>query len=299
VRCPVPVVFLVYNRIATTRRVFERIAGARPETLLVVADGPRAGRPLDAERCAEVRRLVSRPAWECDLMLDFAPENLGFGRRISSGLERAFAEFETAIVLEDDCLPDPTFFRFCAELLDRYRDDERVMMISGDNFQFGRRRGDASYYFSRAVGTWGWATWRRAFRHFDLEMRAWRELRASPLLDEIWPWPEAARFWRDRLDEADRGEVDAWDFQWACAIWARRGLQVSPNSNLVSYLGCLADSAHTNDESAPYCALPTAPVEFPLVHPAAIERDLAADLYEFRRIFLHLPDAAAAAGIDG
>jgi hypothetical protein len=236
---------------------------------------------------------VSRPGWECDLRLNLAPANLGFNRRISSGLEWAFDQFEEAIVLEDDCLPDSTFFPFCAEMLERYRDDDEIMMVTGDNFQFGRRRGDASYYFSHGVGTWGWAGWRRSFRHFDREMRAWPAERGLEMLERVWSVPSVVDYWRSRFDEAHRAEVDAWDYQWAFAMWRRGGLQVVPNVNLISYIGCLADSAHTSDLQAPYCGLPTSPMRFPLVHPSCVERDLAADLFEFVRVFLGRPEAEA------
>src|SRR4051812_5076822 len=142
-----PVAFLVFNRPDVTARVFRAIAAARPRKLLVVADGPRPDRAGEAERCEQVRRIATAVDWDCDLRTDFAPVNLGCKRRVSSGLDWVFTEVEEAIILEDDCLPHPTFFWYCRELLDRWRDDPRVATISGTNFQFGQRRGRASYYF--------------------------------------------------------------------------------------------------------------------------------------------------------
>lgn len=288
-----PVLFFVFNRLDTTARVFEQIAAARPATLLVVADGPRADKPDDAARCGAVRELVSHPTWNCDLRLDFAPSNLGFNRRISSGLAWAFSQFEEVIILEDDCLPDPTFFPFCAELLERHRLDERIMMITGCNFQFGRTRGDASYYFSHGVGTWGWASWRRAFRHFDPAMSLWPRERDGKLLQGIWPIESVVDYWRARFDEAFRREVDAWDYQWAFAMWRKRGLQAASNVNLIQYIGCLPDTAHTTDPHSPFCNVPISPMTFPLRHPANVERDLTADLFEFYRVFLNQQDSEA------
>jgi hypothetical protein len=284
-----PVLFFVFNRLETTARVFERIAASRPDTLLVVADGPRTDKPDDVAQCERVRQLVSHPAWPCDLRLNFASSNLGFNTRISSGLSWAFSEFEEVIILEDDCVPDPSFFPFCTELLERYRFDDRVTMISGCNFQFGRKRGDASYYVSQGVGTWGWASWRRAFERFDPEMRAWPDERNRDMLKTIWP-AEPAEYWQSRFDEAYRREVDAWDYQWAFAMWRNRGLQVASNTNLIHYIGCLPDTAHTTDPHAPFCNVPTSPVTFPLRHPARMERDLTADLFEFYRVFLNRED---------
>ena len=291
----VPVVFVVYNRLDTTARVFARIADARPETLLIVADGPRAGQEEDSERCRAVRELVSRPHWNCDVRLNCAPSNMGFNRRISSGLAWAFEQFEEVIVLEDDCLPEPSFFPFCVELLERFRFDENVMMITGDNFQFGRKRGEGSYYFSQSVGTWGWAGWRRAFQHFDREMREWPAERRNNMLSRVWPVPSLVEHWRARFDEAHRGEVDAWDYQWAFAMWRRMGLQVAPGVNLIRYIGCRPDSAHTSDPQAPFCEVPTFPMRFPLVHPPVMQRDLTADLFECYRVILNEEDSVAEA----
>src|SRR3954453_1153033 len=161
------VALLLFRRPEETARVFERIREARPRKLFLVADGPRPGNEEDAQGCEQARAVVERVDWPCDVVRDFADENLGLKKRIPRGLHRVFGEAPEAIILEDDCLPHPSFFRYCAELLERYRDDERVMMISGDNFQGGRRRTPDSYYFSRYVHSWGWATWRRAWQHFD------------------------------------------------------------------------------------------------------------------------------------
>lgn len=282
-----PVALFVYNRIETTSLVFSRIADARPGTLLIVADGPRAGSEQDAARCAAVRNLVCHPTWPCDLRTNVVADNLGLGRRFSSGLEWVFREVEEAIILEDDCLPEPSFFPYCDELLERYRRDSRVMMISGDNYQFGRHRGPDSYFLSHGVGTYGWASWRRAFSSYDFEMRDWPAERESTPLSEIWPVPEIADYWRARFDDTHAGRVDTWDYQWAFTMWRKRGMQISPNVNLISYIGCLPDAVHTTDARAPYCNLPTEAIRFPLDHPARLERNLAADLYEFNRVFLN------------
>jgi len=282
---PSAIALFVYNRLDTTSRVFSRIADARPSTLLVIADGPRTDAADDVRLCRAVRELVSSPTWPCDVRVNYASTNLGLGRRFSSGLEWVFQEVDEAIILEDDCLPDPTFFRFCDELLARYRDDERVMMISGDNYQFGRDRGPDSYFFSHGIGTYGWASWRRAFACYDFHMRDWPSVRTSSLLRHIWPSQTIVDYWVERFDETYAGVVDTWDYQWAFAMWRRRGLQIVPRSNLVTYIGCRDDAVHTGDVAAPYCDLPTEPMHFPLNHPMVGTRNLAADLYEFHRIF--------------
>lgn len=153
-----PVAFIIFNRPDTTEKVFAEIAKAKPPKLLVIGDGPRVSRQGEAEKVAAARSIIQCVDWDCEVQTNFSDVNLGCKRRVSSGIDWVFEQVEEAIILEDDCLPDPTFFRFCEELLARYRHDQRIGMISGDNFQFGSRRNDDSYYFSKYVHIWGWAT---------------------------------------------------------------------------------------------------------------------------------------------
>lgn len=279
-----PVAFLVFNRPDTTARVFQEIARARPRRLLVVADGPRPDRDGEPERCAAVRAIVERVDWPCDVRTNYSDRNLGCRGRVSSGLDWVFEEVEEAIILEDDCLPHPTFFRYCETLLDRYRDDERVMCISGDDFQ--RRRGDCawSYYFSRFVHIWGWATWRRAWRHYDVTMRAWPAARDAGLLEAVWGADRSAvAHWRAIFDAVHAGRVDTWDFQWVFACWQQGGLTVLPCGNLVSNLGFRGDATHTTGASA-VAELPVRAMSFPLRAPPFVRADHVADRFTQHRI---------------
>ena len=289
-----PVAFLVFNRPEPTRRVFERIAAARPPKLLVVADGPRPGRPGEAERCAEVRDIVSRVDWDCEVVTNFADANLGCRRRVASGLDWVFASVEEAIVLEDDCLPDPSFFRFAQELLARFRDDERVGMISGDNFQAaGRPPSPHSYYFSHFCHIWGWATWRRAWRHYDVDMALWPAAREAGLLEEMFHDRAYARWWSQTFDRVHAGEIDTWDYQWVFSCWSQRALAVGPESNLVSNIGFGSDATHTRRRNSTADLAATA-VAFPLRHPPFMIRDERADAYSRRRV-LRAPGALSTA----
>lgn len=273
---PRTVAMLVFNRPDVTARVLEAVRAARPARLLVVADGPRAARAGEAERCAAVRALFDRVDWPCEVEREYSAVNLGCRRRVSSGLDWVFSRSEEAIVLEDDCLPDPSFFPYCEELLARYRDEPRVMAITGDNFQGGRRRGAASYYFSRFMHVWGWASWRRAWRHYDVTLRTWPARRDAAWLADVLDDPRAARAWAATYDRTFSGEIDTWDFQWMYAIWSAGGLVATPNVNLVTNIGAGADATHTAGGS-PFIGLPARPVGFPLVHPPAVARDEDAD----------------------
>ena len=181
-----PVALLIFNRPDTTERVFNAVAKARPSKLLVVADGPRDSRPGEAARCEQTRAIIKRVDWDCEVITNFADRNMGCKLRVSSGIDWIFEQVEEAIILEDDCLPDPSFFRFCDEMLERYRDNERVGMVSGGNLQFGRHRGTGSYYFSKYTHIWGWASWRRAWKrtsaseHPSVRRRAKASFQSGP-----------------------------------------------------------------------------------------------------------------------
>jgi hypothetical protein len=271
-----PVALFVFNRPEPTRRVFAEIAKLRPRTLLVVADGPRAGRPGEAELCAEVRHIVEAVDWECTVLRSYADENLGCRRRVASGLDWVFSRCEEAIILEDDCLPHPSFFPYCAELLERYRDDPRVMVVSGDNFVPKPLLPDASYRFTRYNLIWGWASWRRAWREYDLAMTAWPARRRSGWLRGITGSRSSARYWRDVFDRTHGGEIDTWDYQWMFASWNRDGIAIAPNVNLVTNIGFGADATHTVEENR-LANRPLEVMEFPLRHPERREPDRAAD----------------------
>ena len=291
-----PVAFFIFSRPETTARVFAEIARARPPLLLVVADGPRAGRPDEAEKCAAARAVVERVDWDCEVRRNYAAENLGCRRRVSSGLDWVFEQCEEAVVLEDDCLPRPSFFPFCDELLQRYRADERVMAVCGDNYLFGRVRPQDSYFFHRTPGGWGWATWRRAWAHYDARMSGWPALRESGWLSEIHADPRAARYWRDTFDRTYRAadEIDTWDYQWVFSVWARRGFAATAAVNLISNIGWGDGATHTRATSNRLANLPTAEIEFPLRHPRSVEPDAEADRIIFENIYL--PETREAGG---
>jgi hypothetical protein len=276
-----PVALIIFNRPATTARVFQAIAAARPKQLLVIADGPRADRPGEAEKCAAARAVVEGIDWNCDLLTNYSDLNLGVGIRPATGLSWVFERVEQAIVLEDDCLPHPTFFRYCEELLDKYRDDERVMHISGDNWNFGEK--PFSYFFSCYCYSCGWATWRRAFQHYDPTVKLWPALRDTPWLMDILGDHRAAEFWAGKFDAnfASGIEQNGWDWPWLFACWAHRGLSILPSTNLITNIGFSADATHTRDTGDERANVPAVEMPLPLRHPPCMVRDTDAD----RRIF--------------
>ncbi len=273
-----PVAFFIFKRPQLTARVFEAIRAARPRHLLIVADGPQPTSRDEVELCRETRKIVSSPDWPCELLTNFSQENMGCRRRISSGLDWVFNHFPEAIILEDDCLPVPSFFSFCTTLLDQYRDDTRVMSISGANFQLGHTRGTASYYFSSYTHIWGWATWRRAWSQTDVSFASWPAAREegwlSSVLDDD---PLSVEFWTEKFDDVYAGNNDTWDYQWLFTCWSQSGLTAVANQNLVTNIGVGADATHTKFDSS-QLGLPSYELD-ECIHPKTIFRDRKADRF--------------------
>ena len=278
-----PVVLLIFNRPDTTERVFETIRQVKPPKLLVVADGPRADQPGEAEKCAAVRAILDLVDWDCQVIKNYADTNLGCRERVSSGLNWVFETVEEAIILEDDCLPHPTFFRFCEELLERYRHDDRIMAISGDNFQLGRQPIESSYYFSSYMHIWGWATWRRAWQFYDLEMTEWPQVRETHEFGNRQQSKVAARYWSRVFQNAYEG-FNTWDYAWVFACWSQNGLIILPSVNLVSNIGFREDATHTKVVT-PFTNLKVEEMTFPLIHPTSVSQNIAADSFTEKNMY--------------
>ncbi|CEN55996.1 hemolytic protein HlpA [Candidatus Methylopumilus turicensis] len=280
-----PVAFIIFNRPDTTERVFAEIAKAKPTKLLVIADGAREDRVGEAEKVAVTRAIINRVDWDCEVLTNFSDVNLGCKVRVSSGIDWVFEQVKEAIILEDDCLPDPTFFRFCQEMLDRYRHDLRVGMISGDNLQFGRCQNDESYYFTKYVHIWGWATWRDRWQDsYDVNLKKWPLIRDQGRIMDIVTYPYQRNYWSSIFDRIYKNKIDTWDYQWVFANWVESRINVAPNINLVSNIGFdRVDATHTTasgDESN----LPTFNMLFPLNHPSSILINGDNDEFEFKKL---------------
>jgi hypothetical protein len=285
-----PVALLIFNRPGCTERVFEAIRQAKPSQLLVIADGPRSDCADDLEKCAAARAVIDKVDWDCEVIENFSDINLGCGIRPATGISWVFEHVEEAIILEDDCIPHLDFFRFCDELLERYRDDERIMHISGNNFWSRKYHHEQSYLFSRYPLSWGWATWRRAWQHYDFKMKLWSEMAPKNqynLLNDLLGDEHAANGWtrilQDAIAQVDIAE-DAWDYQWILTCWLQGGLAILPHVNLVSNVGFGSDSTHTfspntTSVDCPQMSISTAAMDFPLKHPYLKIRDSQVDRF--------------------
>lgn len=289
-----PILMLVFNRPERTRRVFEEIRKARPPKLFMAADGPRPDRPEDIEKCRLVREIIKEVDWPCEVQTLFRETNLKCKKAISEGIDWFFSHVEAGIILEDDCVADPTFFLYCQELLEKYKDDARIMHISGNNFQQdnpGFKCLD-SYYFSRIPSCWGWATWRRAWNLYDIEVRAWPKARAEKLMYKIFGDEAVAHRWEyffdkeeaDRLDPLPQARLD-WDGRWGFACLVNNGFCINPRVNLVSNIGFDVDARIARDPNHPLANMPAQAIEIPLKHPETISINLEADRYVNRYVY--------------
>lgn len=268
--CGTPVVFMVFNRPKTTQLVFDAIAQVQPRQLLVIADGPRPDREGEAEACRQARKIASKVDWPCEIFENISDINLGCQERIVSGLNWAFSIVEEAIILEDDCLPDPSFFPYCQELLDRYRGDSRVSYICGANLVQKYQKCEDSYFFSRIGGIWGWATWREEWRRYDRDLSDWPELRRKKMLSELFESHKAVEHWTRIFDLMyERRGPDTWDYQWLYTTLKNNSLTIVPSANLIANIGFGADATHTTIED-PRFMVAASRVTFPLKHPASM-----------------------------
>jgi len=272
-----PVAFLIFNRPDLTEIVFESIRKAKPNKLLVVADGPRCAE--EERKCEKARKIINKVDWDCELMINFSDKNLGCKQRVFSGLNWVFSEVEEAIILEDDCLPSLSFFFFCQTLLERYRHDERIFMISGDNFQTGQSRTAYSYYFSKYSHIWGWASWRRAWQHYDVDMKTWPEYKKLNLIRSVCEDLYEQKYWINIFDTVFSGAVDTWDYQWLYTCWSQNGLSILPDSNLISNIGFGRGATHISGES-PWARLSVTDI-WEIKHPPFIVENHEADNYTF------------------
>ena len=275
-----PIAFLVFNRPECTARTFAAIREARPPRLLVIADGPRKTCPEDVEKCRAVRALIDEGVdWPCMVERNYAFQNLGCANRVASGLSWAFERAEQLVVIEDDCLPDSSFFEYCDELLSRYSLDTRVGQICGCSRYVSEIHRDTSYIFSRYGPIWGWASWRRAWKTYDLSMKTWPRFRAMKGLAGVTQSSAEAKF-RTALYDAlhSNPHVSAWDFQWGYAKLSQGLLSIIPCRNLVANIGDGADATHPVGRSA--LKLIAQSVDRPLIHPEFVLPDP-----EFDRMF--------------
>ncbi|QKJ25054.1 glycosyltransferase family 2 protein [Aquiluna borgnonia] len=266
----VPVAIVIFRRPELTKRVLAALSLTKPERLFVIADGPRPGRPDDIEAVSAARALFEDLDWKCEVTKIYSATNLGLRARVISGLDEVFRQVDSAIILEDDCLPSSSFFKFASELIDRYKDEPTVALVSANNFAPKKSR-ENTYYFSTHANIWGWATWRRTWLDFrkSKPVSDLTEREINQILDLVGGKRQRSAFAKLlRLYSS----LDSWAVQFATFIYLNRLLSAVPSQNLVTNVGFGAASTHTKFESWAD-EIPLGEMKFPLTHPASLEPD--------------------------
>ena len=266
----IPIVYVIFNRPNLTKITFAQIQALRPKYLYVVADGPRLEKSSDQAKCLSARKIVKEIDWDCEVTYDFSEENLGCKKRVSSGITNAFKVFSEAIILEDDCLPHPGFFQFCKEMLDTYRQNNKIMHISGNYFHGTRKFNEHDYYFSQYPHVWGWATWKRAWKKYDPAMKVWPEFNRAQGLKKLNLPKNVRKCFKNRFDAVYNNIINTWDYQWVFQLFLNQGLSINPKVNLISNIGFGKNSTHTNSSLSPFANMQTSALSFPLKHPEQI-----------------------------
>jgi len=269
----VPILFLIFNRPQTTAIVFDKIKQQQPAKLYIAADGFRKNKEGEKALCEETKRIVLDGIdWDCEIKTLFRNENLGCGRAVSQAITWFFEHEEEGIILEDDCLPNESFFLYCADLLGQYRDNPTIMHISATNLNDSQKFGDATYYFSNYPHIWGWATWRRAWASYNFELNDTKFY--NNLIDRLFTDPFEHRFWKTVLNTVDK--IDTWDYQWMFSVFKSNGICANTNYNFILNIGFGEDATHTAYAS-PYTNLKQRHVER-TVHPQQIKINKKGDL---------------------
>jgi hypothetical protein len=266
------VLLVIFNRPESTQRVFDTIRKIKPARLYVAADGPRASKAGEKEKSAVARRIATSIDWDCRLYTLFQDQNLGCGTAVSTAIDWFFSNEEEGIILEDDCVPEPGFFEFAGENLRHYRDNENIFHISGTNIQHGINRGTASYYFSQIPHMWGWATWKRAWKFYSMDMTHWEE---GVRIPEIHP------LWVGIFDKIKNGEISTWDYQWVYTILKLKKLCLTPNRNLVTNIGFTTHATHTLEKPSWYQGV-VAETLGTLTHPRSVKLSKNADSFTMK-----------------
>lgn len=283
-RAKSPVLFIIFNRPDTTLQVFNQIRAAKPPRLYIAADGARKGHATDAERSEAARAVATQVDWECEVKTLFRENNLGCKYAVSSAIDWFFEHEEEGIILEDDCLPATSFFRYCDTLLARYRHDTRINNITGTNLQQGKIWGDDTYYFSNYSNIWGWASWRRVWQKYSVSLSQYNEADAEQQLKKVFTDKFLAADWFKIFKEVKAGKIDTWDYQLTFMTFFENAMCITPNINQITNIGFRPDATHTPDPNNHNANLPVSEIG-EITHPHYFLPEKEADYFILRKDF--------------
>jgi hypothetical protein len=280
-----PILFLIFNRPDTTKLVFESIKRIKPAKLYIAADGARKHKVGEDLLCKETRSIIDLIDWECEIKTLFRNENLGCKIAVSSAIDWFFENEEQGIILEDDCLPNESFYIYCETLLNYYASNERIMHISGNNFQDGNVRGNGSYYFSNYNHIWGWATWKRAWKAYNVDLSFLTETETETLIEKQFDTKKERLFWNNIFKKVINKTIGTWDYQWTYAVWKNNGLSILPNKNMIANIGFNNNGTHTSGvDILGLSNMKTFSIS-KIIHPTEIEINKKADKYGLDHYF--------------
>ncbi len=279
-----PVVLICFNRPILTKKVFKQIKKKKPSKLFIIMDGPRHKYSEDLKNIKKVKKIFREINWKCKVYKDYAKENLGLKRRVVTGLNWVFKKVDKAIILEDDCYPTDNFFTFCESMLNFYKDNKKVLAITGNNFQTAPID-NKSYYFSKYSHIWGWATWRSTWDLFNDEEKYIRKFLNSKKFKRINKIVDEQNYWKSMYYQIKRGSLKSWAFYFLINIWKKDGLTVTPNKNLIINLGINNISSSNKNDPNLKINLSKTDIKFPLTHPEIIKVNETADNKVFYSIY--------------
>ena len=278
-----PIAFIIFNRPDTTQKVFNEIKKAKPKQLFVIADGARNNK--EKKLVENSRKIIDQVDWDCEVHKNYSDKNLGCKIRVSSGLDWFFENVEEGIILEDDCVPHQSFFRYCEELLKKYRYNDKIMHISGQNLQFGKKRGNYDYYFSIFNHIWGWATWKKAWKYYDVNIKTFHDFKEKNKIKRILNQKITQKYWLKIFQAAYENKINTWAYIWTYTCWNKKGLTCLPNVNLVSNIGFDERGTHTTNKKNRHANMQTEEIKFPLSHPNKIKINQKADDYTNKHVY--------------
>lgn len=277
----IPIGFFTFNRLDTAIEVFNRIREIKPQKLYLVSDGPRDNKEGENLKVREVRDYIeSHIDWPCEVKKNYALKNMGCRNRMASGITWLFENEEMAIILEDDVKPGLDFFWFEKEMLERYKDDKRIMMVSGYKY-LNQYPINESYTFSNHSVIWGWGTWRRAWENYDVDIKSWPQRKKDGSLRKKFNFL-GYKVRSHHFDSVYNHILDTWDYQWGYTVYEKNGLCIVPKVNMIENLGFNRDDA-TNTKGKTSLDFTVSKMVFPLTHPAKIEANT-----DYDRSFLEL-----------
>lgn len=278
------VLIIAFNRPGLLKKLIKKLSQIKPKKIYFACDGPRIEYHDDKEKCNLINKLIdSGIDWDCKIFKKTHAKNIGVKKNINSAIDWFFSNEEMGIILEDDCEFSISFFKFCEELLIRYKNNSKIKIISG-NYYHSNIVEDNSYYFSRCPGTHGWATWKRTWDENDKEMKSWRGK-----LEYFWlvkffkfNFVKAHYFYKKFIDSYN-GVINSWDYQLLLSIWKNNGLIIRPYKSLCKHIGWGNDATHSK-RADQHPDVITKEISFPLFHPEKIIINDRLDDIEIKKI---------------